>query len=286
MDRQQLADLLGTDRKTVTRKCSEIGLVQGRGTGKPRFWNEERCEFLRSRYNGSNAKELAVKLGLDNHRKLYSILSKLGLSKTRKYVDEGLGEVDGDAAPSEEWRALSAEEWPEEADIFANYEFSSLGRVRNMRLQRVLRLHAPDGLNGYVRFEVGGKNYVLHIIIAKAFLGRPEEGKVQVNHIDGVKTNNAPSNLEWMTASQNTQHAYRTGLISRGRSRLSDAQIHQICAYLRAGKPQVQITEELGIALSWRNAFYSFKNCTYRPDITKLYFGQKSSVTGSRRKTP
>ena len=55
----------------------------------------------------------------------------------------------------------------------------------------------------------------VHRIVAETFIDYPDE-KPTVNHIDGDKANNAVSNLEWATYSENQQHAYDTGLCVRG----------------------------------------------------------------------
>lgn len=56
------------------------------------------------------------------------------------------------------------------------------------------------------------KWYLVHRLKAIVFIPNIEN-KEQVNHIDGNKSNNDLSNLEWVTRSENMRHAYRIGLL-------------------------------------------------------------------------
>ncbi len=53
---------------------------------------------------------------------------------------------------------------------------------------------------------------LVHQLVATYFVPATEPHKNCVNHINGVKTDNRPCNLEWCTKSENMRHAWRTGL--------------------------------------------------------------------------
>lgn len=107
------------------------------------------------------------------------------------------------------YEVISIEELWKTIEEFLQYEVSNFGHVRNIHTGRLL--HGSMNNNGYWRFDLcdHGKRFVrsCHQLVAKAFLDEIP-GKTFVNHIDGNKTNNCVSNLEWCTMQENTRHAY------------------------------------------------------------------------------
>lgn len=104
------------------------------------------------------------------------------------------------------------EKWKEIEGYNGRYSISNLGRVAN---GHGLIMRTRPSKDGYVRIllfkDRKYKSEYVHILVANHFLEKPDVEKVEVNHIDGVKSNNVVSNLEWVTRSQNTQHAIRNG---------------------------------------------------------------------------
>jgi hypothetical protein len=84
--------------------------------------------------------------------------------------------------------------------------------------------------NGYTYvtlFKDGIRKYPkVHRVVLESFSGGRVD-PLQVNHKNGVKGDNRLSNLEWVTASENRKHAFRTGLqvISDAQRKASAANI-------------------------------------------------------------
>jgi len=76
-------------------------------------------------------------------------------------------------------------------------------------------MHPAINRDGYLTTLINGRSESIHRLVAEAFIPNPMMKKC-VNHKDGNKTNNNVENLEWATHSENTSHAYATGLQSAG----------------------------------------------------------------------
>lgn len=124
---------------------------------------------------------------------------------------------------------------------FSRYEVSNTGKIRSINYKNTgMEQELKPALNpsGYpcTMIVKDDGTYVykpIHYFITLGFYGVREKG-LEVNHIDGVKTNNNLTNLEYCTHSENCKHACDTGLwevfhgSKNGNSKLTEQDVREI----------------------------------------------------------
>lgn len=100
-----------------------------------------------------------------------------------------------------------------------DYSVSTEGEVRKDTTNYILSQSSQQDYK-FVGLIINGKQKRMrvHRMVALAFIDNPDN-KPYVNHINGNRSDNNVENLEWVTPSENTQHAVDTGLFKGGRAR-------------------------------------------------------------------
>lgn len=114
---------------------------------------------------------------------------------------------------------------------FKDYYFDEKGNVLNKNKEK---LKPWDDGRGYYVVDLAYKSgenvrMKIHNGVAETFIGpRPKDAIVQ--HKDGNKHNNAPSNIEYLTQKENVAHAQ---VLIKGKEYISDAKLDKIRAMLK-----------------------------------------------------
>lgn len=137
------------------------------------------------------------------------------------------------------------------------YEVSNLGRVKRVKAgkrTRIGRVLTPRPASGYYHVALyrSGTRFDIkvHVLVALAFVSGHSDG-LEVNHMNGLKTDNRAANLEWVTTAANAKHAFRTGLKSNLGERNPSAKLTaKQVAYIRAMRgivSQDTLAKQLGV---------------------------------------
>jgi hypothetical protein len=109
--------------------------------------------------------------------------------------------------------------WKAIAKFDNQYEISSFGQIRSIdgyvirkngwKYFRKGKILKPSKHQGYFKGAVCVNkkmvSYKIHRLVAECFLDKESEF-LEVNHKNGIKTDNTVDNLEWVTRQENIQH--------------------------------------------------------------------------------
>lgn len=160
------------------------------------------------------------------------------------------------------------------------YKANEHGEVYSNYHKRLLQPYT--GSDGYLRVNLSknskAKITMVHRIVAELFIPNPKNLPV-VNHIDGNKRNPDISNLEWVTYSENSNHAFSNGL-----SKISDkckAAASKVAAENGAKTTQKGV-DRLDMSGKYIDSFKSIRDAERITGINRVNIGE---VCRGKRKT-
>lgn len=147
--------------------------------------------------------------------------------------------------------------WEDIPNYEGHYQISSTGKIYSIKTNRLIsQNHYREGYKMTILSKNNiSKQFSVHRLVAEVFVPNPFNKPI-VNHKDGNKSNNYWLNLEYVTSSENTYHAIRTGLkrILKGEEiyncKVKDIEVFEIFKLRKDGLTLKQIGDIFGIKIS------------------------------------
>jgi len=158
--------------------------------------------------------------------------------------------------------------WNDIPEYKGLYQASNLGRIKSLRRatkfynrwgtlvtkiisERILKL--TTSASGYFTISFGDSTYLVSRLVAITFIPN-ESNRPCVNHINGIKSDNDVSNLEWCTYSENIQHAYDNSLLkakigsNKINAKVTESEVIEIKERHRNGERVVNLAKHYNLS--------------------------------------
>ena len=160
----------------------------------------------------------------------------------------------------------------------SNYSVTFDGRLWTHRTETWM--NPTQNQNGYVESALvkddgTTKHFKLHRLVALAFVPNPH-GYDQVDHIDGVKTHNGATNLQWISNTENARRARHLGLKPM---QLTEKEIHKACRMIILGEDDKVIAKACH---TYPMIIYHIRKGHTHCDISKLYGIEEHRIRGRK----
>lgn len=102
-------------------------------------------------------------------------------------------------------QSLQDEEWKAISFSCSRHFISSYGRIKSLCGYEAKLLKPTANKKGYERVKICGKDFLIHRLVAEAFIPNTDKEANTVDHIDFNPHNNTVRNLQWLSRADNAR---------------------------------------------------------------------------------
>ena len=177
---------------------------------------------------------------------------------------------------------MQKEKWVDIQGYVGFYQISNLGRVKSLsrtyytynylkkekikitRKEKYMSYKKDSNDYMIVSLSRNGKTkaFTIHRLVASAFIPNPDN-LPQINHINGIKTDNRVENLEWCTPSYNVEHSFKTGIRKMTSKQIKQAKENIKKAFESKRRKVYQLTPEGEVIKLWDSFTDIYKELHY-----------------------